>query len=99
MFANSYQLGDKESTLNGQGQKEDLHLISGLCHLDQEACPEHLPCTKHGAAGRMLWDSGVALLLQEGRWQDWVAALAQDSEDTEQCSGETGCQGLKGLWE
>lgn len=96
MFANSYQLGGEESTLNDQGQKEGLHLISGLCHLGQEVRPEHLPCTKHGAAGQTLWDSGVALLLQEGRWQDWVAALAEDSEDTEQSSGETGVSGFEG---
>lgn len=99
MFASSYQLGDEESTLNYQGQKEGLNLKSGLCHLGQEARPEHLPCTKHGAAGQTLWDSGVVLLLQEGRWQDWVAALAEDSEDTEQCSVRLRCQGLKGLWE
>lgn len=43
-----------------------------------------------------MWDSGVALLLQEGRWQDWVTALAEDSEDTEQCSGETGLSGFEG---
>lgn len=96
MFASSYQLGDEESTLNYQGQKEGLRLKSGLCHLGQEAHFEHLPCTKHGAAGQTLWDSGVVLLLQEGRWQDWVAALAEDSEDTEQCSGETGVSGFEG---